>query len=116
MKSQFIFLIGLAIAVLAIATDEFRPWMDANADPSLRAQLLLKQMTTQEKLNMVHGWSGNYVGNVVANSRLGIPFLGLEDGPQGVADGVTEVTAWPSALTVVCSWDRFVFVVYLCQF
>ena len=24
----------------------------------------------------------------------------------GVADGVSQVTAWPSALTVVQSWDR----------
>jgi beta-glucosidase len=39
------------------------------------------------------------------NTRLGIPALNLEDGPQGVADGVTLVTAWPSALTVVQSWD-----------
>lgn len=27
------------------------------------------------------------------------------DGPQGVANGNTDVTCWPSALTVVQSWD-----------
>lgn len=26
--------------------------------------------------------------------------------PPGVADGVRYVTAWPSTLTVACSWDR----------
>ncbi len=29
-----------------------------------------------------------------------------EDGPQGVADGVTQVTCWPSALSVVMTWNR----------
>lgn len=49
-------------------------------------------MNLTEKLNMVHGWGGPYVGDVPANSRLNIPRLTLEDGPQGVADGVTSVT------------------------
>lgn len=34
-----------------------------------------------------------------------IPYMGLHDGPQGVANGNSEVTCWPSALTVVMSWD-----------
>ncbi len=56
---------------------------------------------------MVRGWNccKPYVGQVPANTRLGIPPFNLEDGPQGVADGATMVTAWPSALTVVMSWD-----------
>jgi beta-glucosidase-like glycosyl hydrolase len=29
----------------------------------------------------------------------------MEDGPQGVADGATEVTCFPSALTVAATWD-----------
>lgn len=50
----------------------------------------------------------NYVGDVpgLVVDGISIPPLNLEDGPQGVADGTTEVTAWPSALTVVSSWDR----------
>eukprot|EP01089_Gocevia_fonbrunei_P021564 TRINITY_DN8424_c0_g1_i1.p1 TRINITY_DN8424_c0_g1~~TRINITY_DN8424_c0_g1_i1.p1 ORF type:complete len:698 (+),score=183.89 TRINITY_DN8424_c0_g1_i1:187-2094(+) len=56
---------------------------------------------------MVHGTSTTpYVGNVPANYRLHIPSLSLEDGPQGVGDGTKLVTAWPSALTVVATWDR----------
>ncbi len=32
---------------------------------------------------MVRGYKqGPYVGNVIANTRLGIPALHLEDGPQ----------------------------------
>lgn len=45
-----------------------------------------------------------YVGNVPSQGP--VPRLDLEDGPQGVADGASQVTAWPSALTVVTSWDR----------
>ena len=104
-KSQLV-LVLLVLVYTALATHSFRPWMKAGDDPSDRARMLLKQMTTEEKIAMVHGHPGSYVGNVDANTRLGIPQLTLEDGPQGVADQVKYVTAWPSALTVVASWDR----------
>ena len=57
---------------------------------------------------MIHGSPGGYVGNVppiTLSDGTVIPPINLEDGPQGVADGVGSVTAWPSALTVVQSWD-----------
>jgi len=74
--------------------------------PRQRAEAMLAKMNTTEKFLMIHGSPGRYVGNVPAIPRLGIPTLTLEDGPQGVADGVSKVTAWPSALTVMASWDR----------
>jgi hypothetical protein len=46
-----------------------------------------------------------YVGNVPANARLGLPPINLEDGPQGVADGLANITGWPSQLTVAMAWD-----------
>ncbi len=56
------------------------------------------------------GYSGDYVGNVPAIGPLAdgsyIPRMGLHDGPQGVANGNKDVTCWPSALTVVQTWDR----------
>ena len=60
---------------------------------------------------MLHGygngewWLGNYAGVVLGNSRIGWPPLNLEDGPQGVADGVSHVTCWPSSLTVASTWN-----------
>src|SRR5262245_5941048 len=70
------------------------------------AEAVVAEMTQTEKLSFVHGWAiASYVGNVPMLARLGIPQLNLEDGPQGVADGVLNVTCWPSALTVVASWD-----------
>jgi len=73
--------------------------------PSDRARKLLAQMQMSDKISMVHGVSGDYVGYTPIISSLGIPSLHEEDGPQGVADGATQVTCWPSALTVVASWD-----------
>ena len=56
---------------------------------------------------MVHGWDGPYVGNVPPNTRLGIPPLNLNDGPQGFRDDAHPgtTTQWPSALTVATTWD-----------
>ena len=81
------------------------PW-----DPKFRAQAeaTLALMTAEQKFTMVHGSGGGYVGDVPAitlSNGVTIPPINLEDGPQGVADGVSRVTAWPSALTVVQSWD-----------
>lgn len=62
-------------------------------------------MTLDEKFHMIHGTVGEYVGNTPHNKRLGIPSINLEDGPQGVADKVSKVTAFPSALTITASFD-----------
>jgi beta-glucosidase len=43
---------------------------------------MVAQMNITEKINMVHGWGTPYVGGVIANTRLGIPALNLNDGPQ----------------------------------
>ena len=82
----------------------------SNWDPkyAAMAQATLAKMTPAQKFTMVHGAGGNYVGNTPAitlSDGTVIPPLNLEDGPQGVADGVSRVTAWPSALTVVQTWD-----------
>jgi len=93
---------------IAIVVAVDKPWMNLKDTPAQRAQKLVDAMTLDEKLALVHGYGGPYVGNVAANTRLNIPELHLEDGPQGVADGVRLVTGFPSALTVVVSWDTAV--------
>src|SRR4051812_9931337 len=54
-----------------------RPWTNARLSPDRRAQLLVAQMTLDEKIAMVHGTGypigSGYAGVVPANSRLGIP-------------------------------------------
>ncbi|WP_376796432.1 glycoside hydrolase family 3 C-terminal domain-containing protein [Thermogemmatispora sp.] len=90
----------------AAASTQARPWMNRALSPDRRADLLLAQMTLDEKIAMLHGWSGgSYVGYIPANARLGIPALGLEDGPAGVADGMTGVTAFPAPEALAASWD-----------
>jgi beta-glucosidase len=72
-----------------------------------RALDLLGKMTLDEKLSMLHGTSGNYVGNVAAIPRLAIPALNLNDGPQGFRDDAHPgtTTMFPSGGTVSASFD-----------
>lgn len=68
---------------------------------------MLQKMTLEEKVQMLHGFDGGYVGNVQPNTRLGIPVLNLNDGPQGfrvTSKGGT--TAFPSGLTVGATFDQ----------
>eukprot|EP00055_Hartaetosiga_balthica_P011579 m.53075 g.53075 ORF g.53075 m.53075 type:complete len:739 (-) comp7652_c0_seq1:124-2340(-) len=82
--------------------------MNVKDDPESRAEKLLSQMTLDEKITMVHGWQGGYVGNVPENTRLGIPALKLNDGPQGFRDNahLGTTTAWPSGLTVAATFNQ----------
>jgi beta-glucosidase len=81
------------------------PWMDARAPPKLRAAQLVAAMTTDEKLDMLHGSCGGYTGNVCANTRLGIPALKMNDGPQGFRGAESTSTAFPSAITIAATWS-----------
>jgi len=101
MKSLVVIVSFISLAFLGTLVDASRP-LAAHRE---RVRDLVANMTLAEKILMVHGSPGPYVGNVPANTRLNIPALTLEDGPQGVADGVTGVTCWPSALTIVSTWD-----------
>ncbi|EGD72488.1 hypothetical protein PTSG_00514 [Salpingoeca rosetta] len=96
----------VAAAMVAVAAAG-TPWMDLSATPESRAKALLKEMTLDEKITMLHGSTGPYVGNVPANTRLGIPALNLNDGPQGFRDNAHPgtTTCWPSGLTVAATWD-----------
>src|ERR1700757_1907326 len=67
-------------------------WMNRSLSPQQRADLLLKEMTLDEKIAMVHGVGDpplpveGYAGYVPPNPRLGIPALRLADGRAGVAN------------------------------
>ena len=81
-------------------------WMDTSLTPGERANLLLAQMTIDEKITMVHGGgTSNYVGHVMGNTRLNIPELNMSDGPSGVANGKTQVTAFPAPIGAAATWD-----------
>ena len=77
----------LAVAALATVAAAEQPWMNKADPPGTRAKALLERMTLEEKLVMLHGDTNKtgglpYVGNVPGNTRLKIPPLTLNDGPQ----------------------------------
>ncbi len=82
------------------------PWVRSTAPIARRVAQVVSAMTLNEKMRMVHGSAGSiYVGYVPAIPRLCIPALKLEDGPGGVADGLTGVTQLPAPVAVAASWD-----------
>ena len=70
------------------------PWVTSTAPIAQRVAQLMGQMSTSQKISMVegHGTSNPYVFYTPAISSLCIPAVGMEDGPAGVADGLTGVT------------------------
>jgi beta-glucosidase len=62
-------------------------------------------MSQSDKIALVQGTGGPYVGNIATNQSLKIPTLGLEDGPAGIGDGANNVTAFPAPITLAASWD-----------
>lgn len=99
-----------------------RPWMNQSLSPDERADLVMGQMTLDEKLQMVHGigWGplrpgspvppGNNggAGEVLGIPRLGIPDLNLADSAVGIrmaAEQSRYATLLPSVLGAAASWD-----------
>jgi len=100
-----------------------RPWMNPSLPPDQRADLVMKEMTLDEKMNFVHGtgWNGlregaeipkgslGGAGYVQGVPRLGIPGINMADSAVGVrlaAQGSHYATLLPSVLGAACSWDK----------
>jgi len=100
-----------------------RPWMNKSLSPDERADLVMKEMTLDEKMNFVHGtgWNGlregaeipkgslGGAGYVEGVPRLGIPGINMADSAVGVrlaAQGSHYATLLPSVLGAACSWDK----------
>jgi beta-glucosidase len=96
------------------------PWMNATFSPDERAALLVKQLTLNEKIQLVHGtgWLAIFgdipqhslggAGFVPGIPRLGIPDLQMADAAVGVARGAVfgrYSTPLPSAIAEAASWD-----------
>jgi len=98
------------------------PWMNTMLSPDERANLVLKEMTLDEKIGLVHGngmpgWRDPYptahlgnggAGFVLGVPRLGIPTIQMSDAAYGVrnsGDNGRYSTALPSDLGSAASWD-----------
>jgi beta-glucosidase len=87
-------------------TLQAQTWTNTSLTGEARASALVATMTFGEKTLLLNGAGGAYVGNIPANSRLGIPALNLQDGPAGVRNTVAnDTTAWPAPITLAATWD-----------
>ncbi len=121
-------LLSAAVAMCcgtALAAPDGKPWMNTQLDAAQRADLVLKEMTQDEKLTLVFGYFGHDMeakkfkrpepahkqsaGFVYGVPRLGIPNLWEADAGIGVASqGGPEpraATALPSGLATAATWD-----------
>ncbi len=98
------------------------PWADSSLSPDQRADLVLKELTLAEKIQLVHGigWgplregdpvpadNNGGAGQVLGIPRLGIPSLQQADSAVGVRMAAPEsryATLLPSVLGAAASWD-----------
>lgn len=91
-----------------------RPWCDPSLSPDRRADLLLPQMTADEKIAMLAaddlfgGPLGGFLETAHADvnngvPRLGIPPVHMADGPAGVRQG--KATALPAPIALAAGFD-----------
>ncbi len=109
---------GLVLAQAPKGTPQ-GPWTDKSLPPDERANLLVEQMTLEEKIQLVHGWESQGAktppppslggaGFVPGVPRLGIPDLQMTDGRSGVANiggRGRYATALPSSLACAATWN-----------
>jgi beta-glucosidase len=83
------------------------PWVSSRAPVAQRVAQLMGQMSLADEITMVegHGTTNPYVFYTPAIPALCIPAVGLEDGPAGVADGLTGVTQLPAGVALAATWD-----------
>jgi beta-glucosidase len=99
-----------------------RPWKNTNLSADERADLVMKEMTLDEKIQILHGngmpqndpvtpenaLSNRGAGYVSGIPRLGIPGIDMSDAAYGVrASGVNGrySTALPADVALAASWD-----------
>jgi len=94
-----------------------RPWMNRSLSPDQRADLVLAQMTLDEKITLVHGTGGFDKSGVRSNGgagmiagipRLGLPDLQLADSAVGVRAAASRgrySTLLPSTIAEAATWD-----------
>ncbi len=112
--------LGLALSLLVAAVPAKA---QDNLSPDARADRMVREMTLDEKIQLVHTKVGKRdpnnpppqgpnddVGYVAPIPRLGIPPLHIDDGSLGVANAWNardgdEATALPSGLALASTWN-----------
>jgi beta-glucosidase len=101
---------------------KIQPWMNTKLSPDERASMVVKELTIDEKISLLHGTgmvglspmsplaihSNGGAGYVVGVPRLGIPDLQMSDAAYGVrmsGENGRYSTALPSCVAGAASWD-----------
>jgi len=115
-------LIFLLASAIAQSRGKAQPWMNPKLSPDERASMVLKEMTLDEKISLLHGTgmaglspmspqatqSNGGAGYVVGVPRLGIPSIQMSDaayGVRGSGENGRYSTALPSDIAGAASWD-----------
>src|SRR5579872_4296828 len=110
-----------ALAVTPVRTQIQRapaiPWMNRTLSPDARADLVIAQMTLDDKILLVHGTGGfeesghlsnGGAGMIAGIPRLGLPDLQLADSAVGVRAAASRgryATLLPSTIAEAATWD-----------
>ncbi|HWO36078.1 MAG TPA: glycoside hydrolase family 3 C-terminal domain-containing protein [Candidatus Acidoferrum sp.] len=120
-----IVIFGIALSSVWAQAGEHKPasaWMNTALSPDERAALVVKEMTLDEKISLLHGTgmkglgpmsplsvkSNGGAGYVVPIPRLGIPAIQMSDAAYGVrmsGENGRYSTALPANLAGAASWD-----------
>jgi len=95
------------------------PWSDSSLSPDVRADLVVKELTFDEKISLLHGQGAPFQNNAASDSnggagystalpRVGIPAIQMADSAYGVTRGAAMgrySTALPNNLGAASAWD-----------
>src|SRR3984885_2531323 len=98
------------------------PWSNSSLSPDERASMVVKEMTLEEKISLLHGTgmaglspmsplaveSNGGAGYVVGIPRLGVPAIQISDAAYGVrssGENGRYSTALPADVAAAASWD-----------
>jgi beta-glucosidase len=126
-KYVFVFLLITADILLPSLADaqskaKQHPWMNPGLSPDQRAAMVVREMTMDEKISLLHGTgmvglspmsplaihSNGGAGYVVGIPRLGIPAIQMSDAAYGVrmsGENGRYSTALPSCIAGAATWD-----------
>jgi beta-glucosidase len=115
-------MLSAALFSSAQAGGEAHPWAKSSLSPDDRAAMVVKEMTLDEKISLLHGTgmaglspmsplaaqSNRGAGYVVGVPRLGIPAIQMSDAAYGVrssGENGRYSTALPADVAGAASWD-----------
>jgi beta-glucosidase len=119
---SFVLLNLLLSFAVAQSGEKTHPWSNVSLSPDERASMVVKEMTVDEKISMLHGTgmvglspmsplaihSNGGAGYVPAIPRLGIPAIQMSDAAYGVRNSGENgrySTALPSDIAGAATWD-----------